>query len=206
MPSGAPTLNSDPSVEDLRRELAEAREQQAARSAILRASSSSPTDLQDVFAMIAASVARLCSAHDATIFQIDSGALRVVAHHGPIEEFGVGHSRPLVAEHVNGRAALERRPIQVADLQAEEAEYHEGSKMPRRLGHRTILAIALMHAGEVIGTIGIRRTEVRPFTDRQIELLKTFADQAVIAIKNTRLFEDLQQSLQHQTATSDVLG
>src|SRR5215831_11568729 len=200
-------------IRELTKELLEAREQQAATADILRVISSSPTDLQHVFAMIAASVARLCGAHDATIFQIDSGALRVVAHHGPIEEFAVGHSRPLVAGHVNGRAALERRPIQVADLQAEEAEYPEGSKMARRLGHRTILVIPLMHAGEVTGTIGIRRTEVRQFTDRQIELLKTFADKAVIAIENTRLFEaeqaskrELQESLEYQTATAEVLN
>jgi|SRR5215831_3205482 len=126
-------------IRELTKELLEAREQQAATADILRVISSSPTDLQHVFAMIAASVARLCGAHDATIFQIDSGALRVVAHHGPIEEFAVGHSRPLVAGHVNGRAALERRPIQVADLQAEEAEYPEGSKMapwpPHHPGH-----------------------------------------------------------------------
>jgi two-component system, NtrC family, sensor kinase len=213
MPSEVSSMGGDQSVEELRRQLAEAREQQAATSEILRVISSSSADLQHVFAMIAASVARMCSAHDATIFRMDSGALRIVAHHGPILEFGVGHSTPLVAEHVNGRAALERRPIQVADLQAEEAEYPVGSKMARRLGHRTILAIPLMHAGEVIGTIGIRRTEVRPFTDRQIDLLKTFADQAVIAIENTRLFEaeqatkrELQESLEYQTAMSDVLS
>ena len=115
---------------------------------------------------------------------------------------------------------LDRRTIQVADVQAETGEYPVGSANARRLGHRTLLAIPLMRAGEAIGVIGIRRTEVRPFTDRQIDLLKTFADQAVIAIENARLFEEVQartdeltertqeltETLEYQTATSDVLS
>src|SRR5262249_39918189 len=126
---------------------------------------------------------------------------------------------PLTREVVTGRAVLDGRTVQVADVQAETAEYPVGSANARRLGHRTLLAIPLMRAGEAIGVIGIRRTEITPFTDRQIDLLKTFADQAVIAIENTRLFEEVQarqkeleartkelhESLEYQTATSDVL-
>src|SRR5262249_20320002 len=110
-------------------------------------------------------------------------------------------------------AILDRRTIQVTDLQAEPDAYPESSKLARRLGHRAILATPLIHAGEAIGAITIRRTEVRPFTNRQIELLKTFADQAVIAIENTGLFEEvqartreLQEALEYQTAISEVLG
>ena len=210
MPSEVSTISGDQSVEELRRELAEAREQQAATAEILSSISSSVTDANQVFAKIAASAARLCDAHDATIFQVDGNDLRIVAHHGPIPPGGTLH---LTRAIVTGCAVLDRRTIYVADLHAESDKYPEGSDRARLLGHRTILAIPLIHAGEAIGVISIRRREVRQFTDRQIDLLKTFADQAVIAIENTRLFEEvksttreLQELLKYQTATSDVLG
>src|SRR5262245_57049292 len=194
-----------------RGELVEAREQQAATAEILRVISGSPRDRQRVFADIAASAARLCDAYDVTIRQVDGDILRLVAHHGPIPP--TAHGAPLKRGFVTAHAILDRRTIQVTDLQAEIDAYPESSEVARRLGHRTLLAAPLIHAGEAIGSIAIRRNEVRPFTDRQIELLKTFADQAVIAIENTRLFEaeqasklELQESLEYQTAISDVLG
>jgi GAF domain-containing protein len=202
-------LSKDTKVARLARELAEAREQQAATAEILRAISASPTNLERVFAVVAASATRLCDASDATIHQVDDAVLRQVAHHGPI---AVPGSLPMTRGVLAGRAVLDRQTIHVADLQAETGEYPEGSKIARRLGLRTNLAIPLIRAGEAIGVVIIRRTEVRPFTDKQIELAVTFADQATIAIENVRLFDevqsrtrDLSESLQQQTATSDVL-
>src|SRR5262245_32981085 len=197
-----------------RGELAEAREQQAATAEILRVISSSPMDLKRVFAEIATGATRLCDAHDATILQVDGDSIRLVAHHGPLPTTApVGQSTmPLTRGVTSGRAILDRQTIHVADLQAEMDEYPQSSDLARRIGFRTALATPLIHAGEAIGVIGIRRTEVRPFTEKQIELLKTFADQAVIAIENTRLFEaeqaskrELQESLEYQTATSGIL-
>jgi GAF domain-containing protein len=183
MPSAVSTVGGNHSVEELRRELAEAREQQAATAEILRVFSSSPTDLQAVFAEIATSAARLCDAYDALIRQVDGEVLRLVGHHGPIPATG---TLPLTRGIPPARAVFDRRTIHIADLQAETDEFPEGSDRARRLGFRTLLSVPLIRAGEAIGSIAVRRTEVRPFTDRQIELLKTFADQAVIAIENGR--------------------
>jgi two-component system, NtrC family, sensor kinase len=120
---------------------------------------------------------------------------------------------PLTRGSLIARAVIDRQTIHVADLQAETEEFPEGSEFARQLGHRTIVAVPLMRVSEAIGALVVRRTEVRPFTDRQIELLKTFADHAVIAIENTRLFEEVQartteltEALEQQTATSEVLS
>jgi signal transduction histidine kinase len=208
------TVGGDPSVEELKRELATAREQQAATAGILAAISSSPTDAHRVFAEIAANAARLCDAYDAGVLQRAGDHLVLLAHHGPIPAPGrVGQVvSTLTRGLVVGRAVLDGKTIVVADLQAEGDEYPEGSEFARRLGHRTILTVPLIRTGEAIGVIYIRRTEVRPFTDRQIGVLKVFADQAVIAIENARLFEEVQartreltESLEYHTATSDVL-
>src|SRR5215831_13948398 len=203
-------------------ELAEARDQQTATGGILRAISKSPSDLQGIFQEIAITAARLCDAHDAGVLQCAGDHLRLVAHRGHIpylthpagEPVWVGQGiLPLSRGVVIGRAVLDRTIIQVPDLQAETEEYPVGSEFARRLGHRTILAMPLIRDRDAIGAIFVRRTEVRPFTDRQIDLLRTFADQAVIAIENTRLFEaeqaskrELQESLEYQTATSEVLN
>src|SRR5262245_53097747 len=197
-----------------RGELAHAREQEVATAEILRAISTSSTDLDGIFAAMVSSAARLCDAYDAGIGRVDGNVLRAIAHHGPIMPVvPAGAAFPIERGTVMGRAILDRQAIQVADVQAEDGEYPEGSDFARRLGFRTILAVPLVRAGEAIGVIVLRRIEARPFTDRQIELLKTFADQAVIAIENTRLFEpeqaskrELQESLEYQTAISNVLA
>jgi signal transduction histidine kinase len=196
-------LNNE--LSNARGELTEAREQQAATAEILRLISRSPMDLQRTFAEIAASAARLCDANDATIIQVNGDFLRLVAHHGPLPSLPLGgNTFRLMRGLVTGRAVLDRQTVQVADLPAETDEFPEGSDIARRLGFHTNLAVPLMRAGEAIGVINIRRTEVRPFTDRQISLLKIFADQAVIAIENTRLFEETQARNRDLTALSDV--
>src|SRR5262245_31548823 len=191
-------------------ELAEGREQQAATAGILAALSSSPADQRRVCAEIAASAARLCDAYDAVIRKVDGDVIRVISHHGPMPAAG---TLPLTRGLPPARAILDRRTIHITDLLTETDEFPEGSDRARSLGFRTILAVPLVHASAAIGVISIRRPEVRPFTDRQVELLKIFADQAVIAIENARLFEEvqtrtkeLQDSLDRQTATSEVLG
>ncbi len=200
-------------------QVTEALEQQTATSEILRVISSSPTDVHPVFAAVAASAARLCDAYDAAIFRVDGDALRLVAHEGPIPTHPIGQGPPLVRGTPPGRAVLERRTIHLLDAQAETDEYPEGSAIARRLGHRTTLVAPLLRVDEAIGVIALRRAEARPFTDRQVELLQTFAAQAVIAIENVRLFDELQarnrdlteahaqvtEALERQTATAEIL-
>src|SRR5262245_6368116 len=177
------TISGDQSFEELRRDLAEAREQQAATAGILAAISNSPTSPYSVFSKIAASAAQLCDAPNATI---NDGHLQLIARYGPLPTVGpIGQfSIPLTRGSVIARAIIDRKTVHVADLQIETAEFPEGSDFARRQGHHTIVAVPLLRAGEAIGAISLRRPEVRPFTDRQINLLKTFADQAVIAIEN----------------------
>src|SRR5262249_44276572 len=185
----------------------EALERQTATAEILHVISSSPTDVEPVFRAMAASAVRLCRADDAAIFQIETGGLRLVAHEGSVPLGPVGQfTVPLVRGSLTGRVTLESRTIQIADHQVEEVEYPEGTVIARRYGVRTMLGVPLLRAGAAVGVIALRRTEVRPFTDRQVELLKTFADQAVIAIENTRLFNETKEALDRQTATSDILG
>src|SRR5262249_21100070 len=121
-------------------------------------------------------------------------------------------NRPLTRAWANGRAVIDRKPVHVPDLTVAGDEFPEGRADALRLGHRTILAVPLIREDEAIGSLSVRRTEVRPFTDKQVELVATFADQAVIAIENVRLFdevqartEELSESLRQQTATADIL-
>jgi transcriptional regulator with GAF, ATPase, and Fis domain len=188
--------NQRSEVRDLEKRLAEAlkdkveaQEQQTAISEILRAISSSPTDVQPVLDAVVKSAARFCGAEDAVIFQFDGDSLRVASHHGPVGQVA-GFRVPVVRGTVAGRTVLERRAIHVADLQAEVEEFPEGSALARRNGNRTTLCVPLLRESTAIGAIQLRRAEVNPFTGKQVGLLQTFADQAVIAIENVRLFNE----------------
>jgi GAF domain-containing protein len=194
------------------RELSESLEQQTATSEVLRVISTSPTELQPVLDTLVKTASILCSADNVVILHLKGDSLAIVAHYGPLLA-PAGYVVPALRSTVNGRCVLERQPVQVADLQAETEEFPEGSAIARELGHRTVLAVPLLREGLPLGAINLRRDKVEPFTDKQIELVMTFADQAVIAIENVRLFDevqarsrDLSESLEQQTATSEVLG
>ena len=197
-------------VQARNRDLTEALEQQTATSAILRAIAASPTDIQPVLNTVAESAAKLCDAYDGAILLKEGTSLAWKAHFGPIPiDFT---SWPISRDWVTGRAVVEQRPVHVADLREEAEEYPAGQAMAVRLGHRTMLAVPLLRQEEAIGALVIRRVEVRPFSQKQIDLLTTFADQAAIAIENVRLFDEvrirsaeLSESLQQQTATAEVL-
>src|SRR6516165_887223 len=191
-------------VARLGRELREAREQQAATAEVLSVISASPNELDQVLDSLVRSAVRFCGADDAAIHRLDGRYLRVAAHHGPVPYYGIGHAI-LIRGTVNGRAVLERTPVHVADLQVETEEFPEGSKGAQEMGFRTTLSVPLLREGVALGTINLRRIEAKPFTNKQIALLQTFAVQAVIAIENARLLNELRQSLEQQTATSEVL-
>ena len=186
-------------------ETKEALERQKASADILHVIASSPTDVQPVLDAMAETAARLCGANDVVIRRVDGDQLRLAAHFGPHPITVQTHA--VKRTTVAGRAALERRPIQVDDLQSPQARkrYPQAPALRTDIDYRTILAVPLIRNDQSIGVILMRRLEVRPFAGQQIALLQSFADQAVIAIENVRLFNETKEALEHQRASAEVL-
>jgi two-component system, NtrC family, sensor kinase len=186
-------------------DLSESLDQQTAMSEVLRVISSSPTDLAPVFDTILTNATRLCEGNFAALWKYDGETLVGVAQHNVSPGFAqLCRNTPLRLgpEGAVRKAALERRTIQVADITVERGfspvvlQYEKA---------RTVLAVPLLREKDLVGVVGIWRREVQPFTEQQMALVRTFADQAAIAIENARLLNELRESLRQQTATADVL-
>jgi GAF domain-containing protein/anti-sigma regulatory factor (Ser/Thr protein kinase) len=184
-------------------ETTESLERQTAIGDILRVISASPTDIQPVLDAIAESAAKFAGAEDVSVLIVRGDHAVASSHTGPID---MADSVPIDADSVTGRAILERRLVHVPDVRAtDEYPRSKETSLRRDDGQRAVLSAPLLRDGVALGAILLRRREPRPFSDRQIELVQTFADQAVIALANTRLFKETQEALERQTAVSDIL-
>ena len=204
----------------LTRENTELQEQQTATSEVLKIISRSSLDLTVILKTVAESATRLCGAQHGRIFQFDGEVLRFAAGYGTspeLKKYFDAHPVPLGSGTASGLAASERRTIQVDDILAVPGyQFGEAASLE---GWRTVLAVPMLKDSALFGTITIWRTKVQPFTDRQIALVETFADQAVIAIQNVRLFKELEEknhaliaahsqvteALEQQTASAEIL-
>jgi len=206
----------DPTAEELKRQLAEARDQQSTTREILGVMALSPSDAQPVFDAIARSARRLCDGFRSALYSFDGTLIHNIAHDNWSAEglaaLGRVYPRAPSRETQVAQAILEGRVVHVPDMDASGVP---GQSLPlaRALGYRSILAVPMLRGGKSIGAIVIVHAQARAFSESQIEIVKTFAGQAVIAIENTRLFQaeqaskrDVQEALDYQTATSEVLA
>ena len=188
-------------------ETKEALERQTATADILKVISASPTDVQPVLDAVAERAAILCRVDGSRVWLLRDGRLHAMTSYGPAYAMRErDETLPLRRTSISGRSVLERRVVHVEDVvPLMDSEFPDVRKLHAQYGFRTVLNVPLLREGEAVGTISLLRNEVKPFSAAEIALLQTFADQAVIAIENVRLFRETQEALERQTATSEVL-